>query len=150
MTSFVSSDLTIVSGSTWRLEEPRPLQQHGPSVFLHGQPIFFSDDSDGSASQVTKKRTSASIPALVRFSIACCNSSATHSVQETVRTTQTNTKRLTGSFWVFTLCAISRRIDNVNVIPVDPEMRRTVSKAAKSDWDPPYGPPMSERCCPAI
>ena len=28
----------------------------------------------------------------------------------------------------------------MNVTPVEPAIRRTVSKAAKSAWEPPYGP----------
>ncbi len=28
----------------------------------------------------------------------------------------------------------------MNVTPVEPAMRTTVSKAAKSAWEPPYGP----------
>ena len=34
-------------------------------------------------------------------------------------------------------CAMSRRMGRVNVMPVEPAMSRTESKAAKSDWEPP-------------
>lgn len=34
----------------------------------------------------------------------------------------------------------------MKVTPVEPAMRRTVSKAAKSAWEPPYGPSIRAVC----
>lgn len=34
----------------------------------------------------------------------------------------------------------------MNVTPVEPAIRRTVSKAAKSAWEPPYGPSIRAMC----
>ena len=34
----------------------------------------------------------------------------------------------------------------MNVTPVEPAIRRTVSKAAKSAWEPPYGPSIKAMC----
>lgn len=41
---------------------------------------------------------------------------------------------------------MSRRIGSVKVVPVDPEIRRTVSKDPKSLCESPYGPSMSAMC----
>ena len=38
---------------------------------------------------------------------------------------------------------MSNRMGRVNVTPVDPAIKRAVSKAAKSEWEEPYGPSMS-------
>ena len=72
------------------------------------------------------------MPAAQRAAAAEVNSLEIQEVQNVALTTQRKTIRFTGSrmFWI--LAAMSRRIDRVNVVPVDPATRRTVSNAAKS------------------
>ena len=61
-------------------------------------------------------------------------------VQELFLTTQMNSRRRTGRRWDEARWAMSRSWGRVKVTPVEPAMRRTASKAAKSAWEPPYGP----------
>lgn len=117
-------------------------QQHGPRDLSHWHPVFFvtSDDSVKASSQVTKIAISASMPEARSWVKALDSSSAIQEVQELFLTTQTNSRRRTGSRWDDARWAMSRSWGRMNVTPVEPAMRRTVSKAAKSAWVPPYGP----------
>ena len=115
-------------------------QQHGPNDLSHWHPVFLVSSEEPSvkvSSHVTKILSSVSMPALRRVWKAEISSFETHDVQEVFFMTQTKDKWRTGRREEEARCAMSRRRERVNVIPVDPAIRRTESKAAKSDWEPP-------------
>ena len=74
-------------------------QQHGPRDLSHWHPVCFavSDDSVKVSSQVTKILTATSMPDARSRAKAPDSSSEIHEVQELFLTTQTNSRRRTGS-----------------------------------------------------
>ena len=86
------------------------------------------------------------MPAARRASEAEVNSDAVQYVHEVFLTIQMNTTRLTGSLAFWARAAMSRRMGRVNVVPVEPEIRSTVSKEPKSLCELPYGPSINATC----
>ena len=123
-------------------------QQQGPRDLSQRHPVSWAvlDDSVNSPSQVTKILTSTSMPRARSWATASESSSETQEVQELFLTTQTNSRRRTGSRWNEARWAMSRSWGRMNVTPVEPAIKRTVSKAAKSAWDAPYGPSIRATC----
>lgn len=120
-------------------------QQHGPTDLSHWQPHSLGSSSSpvvNFVSQVTWIRTESSIPAARRAELAEANSAAVHDVHEVFLTIQRKITRFTGNRDFWERAAMSRRIGRVNVVPVEPDMRNTVSKEQKSEWELPYGPSM--------
>lgn len=116
-------------------------QQHGPNDILHWHPAFLVGRSEEPSvkvsSHVTKILREVSIPALRRVWKADFSSDEIQDVQEVDFMTQMKDKWRTGRREEEARWAMSRRMGRVNVMPVEPAMRRTESKAAKSDWEPP-------------
>ncbi len=115
-------------------------QQHGPNDLSHWHPVFLVGSEEISvkvSSHVTKILSSVSMPAFRRVWKAEISSFEIHDVQEVFFMSHTKDKWRTGRREEEARCAMSRRRERVNVMPVDPAIRRTESKAAKSDWEPP-------------
>lgn len=123
-------------------------QQHGPRDLSHWHPVPFavSDDSVKASSQVTNILILTSMPEAWSRAKAPDSSSDIQEVQELFLTTQMNSKRRMGSRWDEARCAMSRSWGRMKVTPVEPAIRRAVSKAAKSAWEPPYGPSIRAMC----
>ena len=135
---FLLNSVVLVAGG-----RESKAQQHGPRALSHWHPVLsvvVSDDSVKASSQVMKILISTSMPEARSCAEALDTSSENQEVQELFLTTQTNSRRCTGSRWDEARWAMSRSWGRINVTPVEPAMRRTVSKAAKSACDEPYGP----------
>ena len=116
-------------------------QQHGPNDLSHWHPVFLLGRSEEPSvkvsSHVTKILREVSMPALRRVWKAEISSLEIQDVQEVDFMTQTKDRWRTGRRDEEARLAMSRRMGRVNVMPVEPAIRRTESKAAKSDWEPP-------------
>ena len=116
-------------------------QQHGPSDLSHWHPVFLLGRSEEPSvkvsSHVTNILREVSMPALWRVWKADISSLEIHDVQEVDFMTQMKDRWRTGRREEEARWAMSRRMGRVNVTPVEPAIRRTESKAAKSDWEPP-------------